>query len=150
MVQLHFEQTAIGRIGIAAENGSITHLCFPTDAPPADAELCATPLLKEAFSQLHAWLAGEANGIFAAARTKRHRLHASCLAGALPDSLRQHSELQGDCRCVRQPQRRPGSRDGLQQKPAADFHTLPPGNRCKRQADRLRRRTGIERKAAGA
>jgi methylated-DNA-[protein]-cysteine S-methyltransferase len=59
MLQLHFEQTAIGRIGIAAENGSITHLLFEKDSPPADAELCATPLLKEAFSQLHAWLAGE-------------------------------------------------------------------------------------------
>jgi len=58
-MKLHYSQTTIGRIGITEENGSITHLIFEGDAPPADAELCETPLLKEAFSQLHAWLAGE-------------------------------------------------------------------------------------------
>jgi methylated-DNA-[protein]-cysteine S-methyltransferase len=57
-MKLYFEQTAIGRIGIAEENGSITHLCFETDPPPTGAEICATPLLSEAFSQLHAYLAG--------------------------------------------------------------------------------------------
>jgi len=58
-MKLHFEQTAIGKIGIAEEDGSITRLIFEGDAPPAEAELCATPLLREAFSQLHAYLAGE-------------------------------------------------------------------------------------------
>jgi len=61
-MKLHFEQTAIGRIGIAEENGCITHLCFDTDAPPAGAELCETALLKEAFSQLHDYLAGKRTG----------------------------------------------------------------------------------------
>jgi len=58
-MKIFYEQTLIGRIGIGEENGSITRLCFETDAPPAGAEICPTLLLKEAFSQLHAWLAGK-------------------------------------------------------------------------------------------
>lgn len=58
-MKLLFEQTIIGRIGLAEENGSITALFFPDEAPPAEAVVSATPLLSEAFRQLHAWLAGE-------------------------------------------------------------------------------------------
>lgn len=58
-MKLLFEHTVIGRIGLAEENGNITGLYFPDEAPPAEAVIGATPLLREAFTQLHAWLAGE-------------------------------------------------------------------------------------------
>lgn len=58
-MKVMFEQTIIGRIGLAEENGSITALFFPGEATPAAAVIDATPLLREAFTQLHAWLAGE-------------------------------------------------------------------------------------------
>ncbi len=58
-MKIQFGQTVIGRIGIAEENGSIVRLFFETASPPPDVESCETALLKEAFSQLHAWLAGK-------------------------------------------------------------------------------------------
>lgn len=58
-MKVHYEETAIGSIGIAEEDGSITHLWFATESPPVDAERCETPLLKEAFNQLRAYLTGE-------------------------------------------------------------------------------------------
>jgi methylated-DNA-[protein]-cysteine S-methyltransferase len=58
-MKLCFQQTAIGRIGIAEDNGSITNLYFETDAVPQNVELCETEVIKEAFRQLKAYLAGE-------------------------------------------------------------------------------------------
>jgi methylated-DNA-[protein]-cysteine S-methyltransferase len=57
-MKLYFHQTAIGRIGIAEENGSITNLYFETDAVPQNIELCETDVIREAFRQLEAYLAG--------------------------------------------------------------------------------------------
>jgi methylated-DNA-[protein]-cysteine S-methyltransferase len=57
-MNVHFSQTVIGRIGIGEENGSITTLLFPTETVPLGAVSNETPLLKEAFRQLHAWLGG--------------------------------------------------------------------------------------------
>lgn len=58
-MNLYFQQTTIGRIGIAEENGSITNLYFETDAIPQNVELSATEVIREAFRQLDAYLAGE-------------------------------------------------------------------------------------------
>jgi methylated-DNA-[protein]-cysteine S-methyltransferase len=58
-LKLYFHHTAIGRIGIAEDNGSITNLFFETDAVPQNVEMCETELIKEAFRQLEAFLAGE-------------------------------------------------------------------------------------------
>lgn len=58
MLKIHFEQTPIGRIGIAEENGSISHLCFENDSSLDGAEQGETPLIREAFVQLRAYLAG--------------------------------------------------------------------------------------------
>lgn len=58
-MNLCFKQTAIGRIGIAEENGCITNLYFETDAAPQNVELCETEVIKVAFQQLEAYLAGE-------------------------------------------------------------------------------------------
>jgi len=55
----YFRQTAIGRIGIAEENGMITNLYFETDAIPQNVEIRETEVIKEAFRQLEAYLAGE-------------------------------------------------------------------------------------------
>ncbi|MBM3423180.1 MAG: methylated-DNA--[protein]-cysteine S-methyltransferase [Chlorobi bacterium] len=54
-----FQQSEIGRIGIAEKDGSIANLCFPCDAVPAGAECGDTELLREAFGQLHAYLQGD-------------------------------------------------------------------------------------------
>ena len=53
-----FRDTAIGRIGIAEEGGFITQLFFGTGGHPPGASRRETPLLKEAFRQLEAYLAG--------------------------------------------------------------------------------------------
>ena len=53
-----FRDTAIGRIGIAEEGGFITQLFFGTGGLPPGAARRETPLLKEAFRQLEAYLAG--------------------------------------------------------------------------------------------
>ena len=58
-MNLYFHHTAIGRIGIAEDNGSITNLFFETDTVPQYVEMCETELIKEAFRQLEAFLAGE-------------------------------------------------------------------------------------------
>jgi len=58
-MKLCFQQTAIGRIGVAEENGRITNLYFATDAVPQNVESGETEVIKEAFQQLDAYLAGE-------------------------------------------------------------------------------------------
>jgi len=58
-VNLFFKQTAIGRIGIAAEDGSITNLYFETDPLPQNFDLIETAIIKKAFRQLDAYLAGK-------------------------------------------------------------------------------------------
>lgn len=57
-MKLFFYRTAIGKIGIAEDGGSITNVYLPTDSAPPDAEICETALIKEAFRQLNAYLAG--------------------------------------------------------------------------------------------
>lgn len=57
-MNLCFRQTAIGRIGIAAENGRVTNLYFETDSVPQNVESAETDVIKEAFRQLDAYLAG--------------------------------------------------------------------------------------------
>jgi len=56
---LYFYDTTIGRIGILEERGSITNLYFETDAVPQNIEICETEVVKEAFRQLTAYLAGD-------------------------------------------------------------------------------------------
>lgn len=58
-MKIFFSETDIGRIGIAEEKGSITHLCFATDTPPTGVEIGETALLKEAFQQLREYLGGK-------------------------------------------------------------------------------------------
>jgi methylated-DNA-[protein]-cysteine S-methyltransferase len=58
-MNLYFQNMAIGRIGIAEENGSITNLYFETDAVPQNVEIYETEVIKEAFRQLEAYLAGD-------------------------------------------------------------------------------------------
>ena len=58
-MKLYFHNMAIGRIGIAEENGSITNLYFETDDVPRNVEMCETEVIKEAFRQLEAYLAGD-------------------------------------------------------------------------------------------
>jgi methylated-DNA-[protein]-cysteine S-methyltransferase len=54
-----FQQTALGKIGIAEQNGNITALYFAGDVIPQGVELIETALISEAFLQLNAYLAGE-------------------------------------------------------------------------------------------
>lgn len=56
---LSFRQTSIGRVAIAESGGVITNLCFDTDTLPQQAEVGETELIREAFRQLDAYLAGE-------------------------------------------------------------------------------------------
>lgn len=57
-MEILFRATTIGTLGIAERDGSITNLFFQTDTPPAQGTNPATALLKEAFYQLDAYLAG--------------------------------------------------------------------------------------------
>lgn len=53
-----FHQTAIGTIGIVEDAGTIVALLFDGGKAPSEAQPSETPLLREAFSQLDAYLAG--------------------------------------------------------------------------------------------
>jgi methylated-DNA-[protein]-cysteine S-methyltransferase len=56
---LSFRQTLIGRVAVAESGGAITNLCFGMDTLPQQAEVGETELIREAFRQLDAYLAGE-------------------------------------------------------------------------------------------
>jgi len=56
---ISFQQTTIGRVAIAEYGGAITNLCFGTETLPQQAEIGETELIREAFRQLKAYLAGE-------------------------------------------------------------------------------------------
>ena len=58
-MMLFFHTTTIGRIGIAEENGAITNLYFESHAIPHNVEIRETAIIKEAFRQLKAYLAGD-------------------------------------------------------------------------------------------
>lgn len=59
-MNLYFRDTAIGRIGIAEEHGSITNLYFEScDVIPQNVASRETAIISEAFRQLEAFLAGE-------------------------------------------------------------------------------------------
>jgi methylated-DNA-[protein]-cysteine S-methyltransferase len=58
-MKLYFQQTPLGKLGVAEQGGNITDVYFAGDTIPQDAELAETPLIKEAFSQLAAYFAGE-------------------------------------------------------------------------------------------
>ncbi len=57
-MKLYFHQTSIGKVGIAEENGFITNLYFENENVPQGIEINETELIKEAFRQLDAYLAG--------------------------------------------------------------------------------------------
>ena len=55
-----YRETTLGKIGIAEENGAITHVCFADcEKLPAAAKEGKSPLLTEAFRQLKAFLDGK-------------------------------------------------------------------------------------------
>lgn len=58
-MNIYFEQTTLGKIGIAEENGQITNVYLPNDPPPQNASLTQNPVLQEAFRQLNAYLTGK-------------------------------------------------------------------------------------------
>lgn len=58
-MKLFYYETSVGRIGIAEENGAITHLFFRETKAPEKAELEETPLLKKAHSELLEFLDGK-------------------------------------------------------------------------------------------
>lgn len=57
-MNVYFYQSAIGLLGIAETDGSITNLYFATDPLPPHMTECQTPLLAEAARQLNRYLAG--------------------------------------------------------------------------------------------
>lgn len=60
--QWYSRETLIGRITIVEQQGMLTALFFQDEAVQVTGEPVLTPLLKEAFRQLDAWLAGEVTG----------------------------------------------------------------------------------------
>lgn len=58
-MELYFHNMTIGRIGIAEENGTITNLYFESHIIPQNVQLRETDVIKEAFRELHAYLAGD-------------------------------------------------------------------------------------------
>jgi methylated-DNA-[protein]-cysteine S-methyltransferase len=58
-MNVYVQQTALGKLGIAEQDGNITEVYFANEVIPQDVELVETVLINEAFSQLNAYLAGE-------------------------------------------------------------------------------------------
>ncbi|HOO40226.1 MAG TPA: methylated-DNA--[protein]-cysteine S-methyltransferase [Syntrophales bacterium] len=58
-MKLYFRQTELGEIGIAEIGGSVTNVYLDRGDVPQDAEICETDLIREAFRQLEAYLAGD-------------------------------------------------------------------------------------------
>ena len=58
-MKLYFYQTKIARIGIAENSRKITNVYFQSDAIPENVEITETALIREAFFELQAYLAGE-------------------------------------------------------------------------------------------
>ena len=58
-MKLYYHDTTIGRICIAEAGGSITNLYLETDTVPQNVEICETAVIREAFRQLDAYLAGD-------------------------------------------------------------------------------------------
>jgi methylated-DNA-[protein]-cysteine S-methyltransferase len=56
---LYYYETKLGRLGVAEQDGFLTHVFFEEDAIPENMELKETPLLKEAGRQLIAYACGE-------------------------------------------------------------------------------------------
>jgi len=56
---LYFQQTPLGKLGIAEHDGSITDVYFADEIIPQQLEIADTPLINEAFSQLNAYFAGQ-------------------------------------------------------------------------------------------
>jgi methylated-DNA-[protein]-cysteine S-methyltransferase len=55
---VYTQETDIGRISIVETDGSVTHVCFEKDSLPEQSQTKNTALIKEAFDQLNAYLAG--------------------------------------------------------------------------------------------
>lgn len=53
-----FRKTAIGKVGIEEQGGSIVAVYFENDVVPRDREAGETPLIRQAFDQLEGYLAG--------------------------------------------------------------------------------------------
>jgi methylated-DNA-[protein]-cysteine S-methyltransferase len=58
-MNIYFQQTTLGKLGIAEQDGNITELYFASDVIPQGVDLVETALISEAFLQLNAYLAGE-------------------------------------------------------------------------------------------
>jgi methylated-DNA-[protein]-cysteine S-methyltransferase len=56
---VYFQQTELGKLGIAEQNGNITDLYFAHEHIPEMLEIKETELIREAFSQLNAYFAGQ-------------------------------------------------------------------------------------------
>ncbi len=59
MKSLYFQETPLGKIGIAEQQGNITDVYFANDTLLEEFDLVETPLINEAFNQLDAYFAGE-------------------------------------------------------------------------------------------
>lgn len=57
--KVRFQQTVLGRIGIAESGGVLTDLLFDGESLPSAGDSAGTPLLDEAFRQFDAWFAGK-------------------------------------------------------------------------------------------
>ena len=58
-MKVYFQQTVLGKIGIAEQDGNIPEVYFASEFIPQGVELVETALIEEAFLQLNAYLAGE-------------------------------------------------------------------------------------------
>ena len=58
MKKVYYNETVIGKIGIAEEYGFVTNLYFMNMKQPLDAKVYETDIIKEAFAQLNEFLSG--------------------------------------------------------------------------------------------
>ncbi len=58
-MKVYFQQTVLGKVGVAEQDGNISEVYFASEFIPQGVELVETALIGEAFLQLNAYLAGE-------------------------------------------------------------------------------------------
>lgn len=56
---VYFYNCPVGEIGIEANEEAITHLYIKNDIYPRDAEVCLTPIIREAKAQVDAYFSGK-------------------------------------------------------------------------------------------
>ena len=144
-------QSPVGWLRVVEVQAAITelHIMKEPMAVPEQWEQRETPLLLETKRQLSEYFDGLRVVSFSLPLAPRGTVfQQSCLEAVGGDSLRGNPHLWPDCGSFGQADSQQSGRRRQSQQSHCHRHSLPSGYRCQRQADRLCRRFGYQRKAA--